>query len=298
MLPPPWPLQQGCVKCENNGNWDGCSAVFIWPTLGETMEVAQSALRERFMQNQVDAGIDYGLKEIFKDEINLSWFRIHRQIKSNKIKHFFPLKTEILIKYYVSSVLASCCLKLLSLLFAFAVLAAVSTLIYFVFLPAVPSSCSTVLLCLSVCFVWLFVWPFSSALPSFQQCSFLHTPAALLSLPYPQYGPLLFSYSWFHLLLLTFPRVSLALHLPSISQDLCLYFRAGLISDICCVLIVSLENSSIVGLNWIAPVASCKTSKGQSSCFGRVSIHTFGRVSIHNSTFKSRLYIYVYMHIL
>lgn len=60
----------------------------------------------------------------------------------------------------------------------------------------------------------------------------------------------------------------------SISQDLRLYFRAGLISDICRVLIVSLENSSIGDLNWILPVASCKTSKGQSSCFGRFSIHT------------------------
>lgn len=71
-----------------------------------------------------------------------------------------------------------------------------------------------------------------------------------------------------------FCRVSLALHLPSISQDLCLYFRAGLISDICRILIVSLENSSIGGLNWIVPFVSCKTSKGQSSCFDRVSSHT------------------------
>lgn len=91
-------------------------------------------------------------------------------------------------------------------------------------------SCSAALLCLSVCFVWLFVWPFSSALPGFQQCTFLHTWAALLSLSYLQYGPLLFSYSWFHLFLPTFPMVSLALHLRCIFQGLCLYFRAGLIS--------------------------------------------------------------------
>lgn len=41
------------------------------------MEVAQSALRERFMLNQVNAGFESGQKEIFKDEINLFWFRIH-----------------------------------------------------------------------------------------------------------------------------------------------------------------------------------------------------------------------------
>lgn len=35
--------------------------------------------RERFMLNQVDPGLKYGLKEIIKDEVNLSWFRIHRE---------------------------------------------------------------------------------------------------------------------------------------------------------------------------------------------------------------------------
>lgn len=100
------------------------------------------------------------------------------------------------------------------LLFAFAMLAAVSTLIYFVFLLVALSSCSTALLCLSICFVWLFVWPFSYALPGFQQCTFLHTPAALLSLPYSQYGrSLLFSYSWFHLLLQGFFGIASSLHL-------------------------------------------------------------------------------------
>lgn len=35
------------------------------------------------MLNQVDLKFEYGLKEIFKDEGNVSWFRIHRQRKSN-----------------------------------------------------------------------------------------------------------------------------------------------------------------------------------------------------------------------
>lgn len=42
------------------------------------METTQSVLRERFMLNQVDPGFEYRLKTCAKDEVNLSWFRIHR----------------------------------------------------------------------------------------------------------------------------------------------------------------------------------------------------------------------------
>lgn len=77
--------------------------------------------------------------------------------------------------------------------FALVMLTAALAFIYFVFLPAAPSSCSGELRSLPVCFVRLFVWPFSTV-PGFQPCAFVSAPADLLSLPYPPYGPLLFSY--------------------------------------------------------------------------------------------------------
>lgn len=33
---------------------------------------------QRFMLNQVDPGFEYGCNKKFIDEVNLSWFKIHR----------------------------------------------------------------------------------------------------------------------------------------------------------------------------------------------------------------------------
>lgn len=136
-------------------------------------------------------------------------------------------------------------------------LTAVSALIYFVFLLAAPSLCSAVLLCLPVS-VWLFVWPFSSTVPGFQQCTFLQQTCYPCPIPSMLlFCSLIYDSTFFRV---PFPRVSLALRLRSISQDLCLYFRAGLKSGICHVLIV-LENSSIGGFNWILIFAFPKLQK-------------------------------------